>query len=283
MAKLFFKLLFAPIWNLAGAMLNILSIVLLAFPELEPSITLGNAVIQIHWYGVAITGLSIWLISSVLYSTRVVHNLQAEIANVDISVERDTESYLGKPIVYLVAKNKEDLDLRDCYAYVSKLDYKQENSESEKISFGKNYRMISILLFNNLNRNKLSWSSFDVGEEKVIRAGGEERIDIAKIERKKLVFIFEKENSSNATKQGEYDIVVELGGYSNGKQIKRSVFSGVLRYVIRDGKHEIYLHPKTATQQSVHLTGGILARFQAFFKRRKNPAPKHYPRPPTRK
>jgi hypothetical protein len=283
MAKLFLKLLFTPICNWVGAVLNVISVVLLVFPELEPSINLGSAIVQIRWYGVAITGLSIWLLTSVWYATRVVHNLQAEIADVDISVERDTESYLGKQIVYLVAKNKEDIDIRDCYAYVSKLDYRQKNSESEKVSFGKDYRMISMLLFNNLNRNKLSWASFDIGEEKIIRAGDEERIDIAKIEKKKLVFIFEKENSSTATKQGEYDIVVELGGYSNGRQIKRSVFSGVLRYVVRDGKHEIYLHPKTATQQSVHLTGGILARFQAFFKRRKNPAPKQNLRPPTRK
>ncbi|TVM02374.1 MAG: hypothetical protein CV087_09670 [Candidatus Brocadia sp. WS118] len=41
--------------------------------------------------------------------------------------------------------------------------------------------------------------------------------------------------------------------------------------------------PKPATQQSVHLTGGILRRFRAFFKPRKNPVAKRTQRPPTRK
>lgn len=39
--------------------------------------------------------------------------------------------------------------------------------------------------------------------------------------------------------------------------------------------------PKPATQQSVHLTGGILRRFQAFFKPRKNPVAKRTQRPPA--
>lgn len=44
-----------------------------------------------------------------------------------------------------------------------------------------------------------------------------------------------------------------------------------------------FVASNTATQQSVHLTGGILRRFRVFFKPRKNPAPKQNLRPPTRK
>ena len=52
---------------------------------------------------------------------------------------------------------------------------------------------------------------------------------------------------------------------------------------IANGIVEKRVVSKTATQQSVHLTGGILRGFQAFFKPRKNPAPKQNLRPPTRK
>ena len=170
--------------------------------------------------------------------------------NFKVILSANSESYLGRQIVYLIAENQGNIDLKDCYAYLSKLEYKLINNEQEKKLSGKDYRVIDVLIFNNLNKNKLPWPAFDVSAEKVIRAGYKGRVNITTIENEKLVFLFENENSNKYTKPGEYYLEVEFGGSANGKQIKRKVFRGILRYVIRDNEHQIYLHPANDKDKS---------------------------------
>lgn len=162
----------------------------------------------------------------------------------DIYIKRDSELYLGNPVVYLKIDNQEDKDIRDCHATMRRLDYKHILSESNKEQYQKDYVWQDWLIVSNLKKYFLSWSAFNSKEEKFIPAKNQQRIDIARIENDKLVFVFENENSEKWTKLGEYYLEVVFGGYIEGKQIEPEEFHGLLRYVIKDNKHEIYLLEK---------------------------------------
>ena len=162
----------------------------------------------------------------------------------DVCINRDSELYLGNPVVYLKIDNQEDKDIRDCHATMRRLDYKQILSESNKEQYQKDYIWHDWLIVSNLKKYFLSWSAFNPKEEKFIPAKNQQRIDIARIENDKLVFVFENENSKKWTKLGEYYLEVVFGGYIEGKQIKPEEFHGLLRYVIKDNKHQIYLFEK---------------------------------------
>lgn len=162
----------------------------------------------------------------------------------NISIKRDTELYLGNSIVYLKIDNQENKDIRDCYATMRRLEYKHILGESTKEQYQKDYIWQNWLVVSNLNKNYLSWPAFDQKEEKIIRAKSVQRIDIARIEKDKLVFLYTNEDSGKWTKSGEYYLEVVFGGYIEGKQIEPEEFHGLLRYVIKDNKHEIYLFEK---------------------------------------
>lgn len=227
-------------------MLNILSIVVIVVPSWNDSLNIPWLATQVPWYYITITGLLIWLMTSTVNAARKIHSLQVEIVNVKCSVDPQTETHFGNNIVYLLVTNLEEFDMRDCYANLTRLDYKWANSIEDKRIFERDFRWIDYLTFINLGKHKLPWAAYKYGEEKIIRSGRNncERINIAKVKDGKLVFLFERKNHSKNTKPGEYKVDVEIGGSANGKQIRRKIFSGDLRYVTEYGDPQLFLHPR---------------------------------------
>jgi hypothetical protein len=82
---------------------------------------------------------------------------------------------------------------------------------------------------------------------------------------------------------GEYRAKIKVYADINDEPLAPIVLDKTIYF--QDGRLFLkdFVASKTATQQSVHLTGGILRRFQAFLKRRVFSAPKQNLRPPTRK
>lgn len=238
--RIFIQLLRESVWGfIVGVLITVYGVAQVFYPKLD---ILGLGWDLKTWI---ILVLSAAMVGLALAAVKRITELRSELVDVDIIIETDSELYLGRPIVYILIVNNENFDIRDCYANLSVLDYKRPHDAEEQNLFGSDFRWINALTFINLNRHKLRWPAFRFGNEKVLRSGRENRarVDIATIEEGKPVFLFETENTVGHETFLNYYLVVEFGGYANGKQIRRKKFCGNLRFDFRDNKANVYLHP----------------------------------------
>jgi len=168
-----------------------------------------------------------------------------------IIITGETESDSDKQKIFLLIHNRHDIDIRNCYARMTRLLYKFPDDESAKRIYGIDFLWINHSLFINLNKNYLTWPAYDSKQEKIIRDRDRQRIDIAEINNDSLYFIFENEKNNNDTSPGDYFFEIKFGGYINNEQIDSIKFRGLLTYKIENGKHLLFFDENKLDSEDV--------------------------------
>jgi hypothetical protein len=199
----------------------------------------------------------------------------------DVLFENINPAGLSFPHIRIKVENKNDENLKNCVAKLESVDLVKDFREN-KYFYDSETNVLPV---------NLAW--FFNGKEEYnpidIPRNGKASISIAVSEPLEkdahAIFCTDIKSGSPIVSMhaGEYRAKINVYAELDDKPLSPIVLDKTIYF--QDGRlfFKDFVASKTATQQSVHLTGGILRRFRAFFKPRKNPAPKQTLRPPTRK
>lgn len=250
-ARSFFYNLIHPIWQfVSGILLTVYGIFALIRDEFLPKelaekLRIGGIIKMIAWYWWVISGLLIlWVGTAWNSSKRENKIIKGEEIKIKTITEHFNENEKYTQCVYFKITNRSGFDLRDCFLKLNTAKAKLGEYWADAIEFV------------DPNINEFSWTLFDYGEEKFIRAKDSARVNIACSNFDNVVFAFEKEERElNGLLGGNYYLEIEFNGKINGEPIESTKIKGFLYHT---SHIKIYDNEPPYTHTNLYFEEGIL-------------------------